>query len=116
MRRRRWLQVKQFVERLTLAMLYLNVSLTVKKPEDVDKIRGLLAEAAALSRHEPGCLRFEVYQSQNDSAKFLLCERWESKEALDRHRTARAYTTIYQPQVMPLVDREGHPSSLVSGE
>jgi quinol monooxygenase YgiN len=95
-------------------MLYLNVSLTVKKPEDIDKIRGLLAEAAALSQQEPGCLRFEVYQSQNDPAKFLLCERWESKEDLDRHRTARAYTTIYQPQVMPLVDREGHPSNLVS--
>jgi quinol monooxygenase YgiN len=97
-------------------MIHLNVWLTLKNTKDVDKVRGLLAEAAALSRPEPGCLRFEVYQSQNDPAKFLLCERWESKEALDKHRTAKAYTTIYQPQVMPLVDREGHPSSLVSGE
>ncbi|HKD37280.1 MAG TPA: putative quinol monooxygenase [Pirellulales bacterium] len=97
-------------------MIYLNVLLTVKDRGNVDRIRGLLAEAAGLSRQEPGCVRFEVYQSQNDSAKFLLTERWESQADLDRHRTAKAYTTIYQPQVMPLVERDGHPSNLVSGE
>jgi quinol monooxygenase YgiN len=69
-----------------------------------------------LSRQEPGCVRFEVYQSQNDAAKFFLHERWESQEALDEHRKGRAYTTIYQPQVMPLINRDGHPSELVSGE
>ena len=26
---------------------------------------------------------------------------------------AAAYTTIYKPQVMPLVDREGHPATLL---
>jgi quinol monooxygenase YgiN len=96
-------------------MVHLNVWLTVKNKDDIDRIRGLLAEAAGLSRQEPGCLRFEAYQSQNDAAKFLLNEWWESQAALDRHRTAKAYTTIYQPQVMPLVERDGHPSVLVSG-
>ncbi|HEV2972716.1 MAG TPA: putative quinol monooxygenase [Pirellulales bacterium] len=96
-------------------MLFLNVWLAVKNKDDVDQVRRLLTEAAGLSRQEPGCLRFEVYQSQNDAAKFLLHERWESQEALDRHRTAQAYTTIYQPRVMPLIHREGHPSDLVSG-
>jgi quinol monooxygenase YgiN len=96
-------------------MIYLHVWLTVKNKDDVDRICGLLAEAAGLSRQEPGCARFEVYQSQNDPAKFLLSERWQSQDDLNRHRTGKAYTTIYQPQVMPLVDREGHPSELVSG-
>jgi quinol monooxygenase YgiN len=96
-------------------MIYLNVLLTAKNPADADQIRALLTEAAALSRTEPGCERFEVYQSKNVAAKFMLCERWAAQEDLDRHRTAKAYTTIYQPKVMPLVDREGHPSELVSG-
>jgi quinol monooxygenase YgiN len=96
-------------------MIYLNIVLTVKNAEDVEQVRKLLTEAAELSRQEPGCVRFEVYQSQNDAAKFILHERWSAQEALDRHRTARAYTTIYQPQVMPLITREGHPSHLVSG-
>ena len=96
-------------------MLYLNIWLGVKDPADVEQIRTLLAEQGRLSRQEPGCLRFEVYQSNNDPTRFLLTERWESQAALDKHRTAEAYTTIYQPQVLPLVNREPHPSILVSG-
>lgn len=96
-------------------MLYLNIWLTVKDPADVEKVQGLLAQAAELSRQEPGCQRFEVYHSHNDATRFLLHERWESQEALDIHRTAQAYTTIYQPQILPLVTREAHPSTLVSG-
>jgi quinol monooxygenase YgiN len=96
-------------------MLYLNIWLTVKDPADVEKVSGLLAEQARLSREEPGCVRFEVYQSRNDPTRFLLTERWESQAALDIHRTAKAYTTVYHPQVLPLVNREPHPSKLVSG-
>jgi quinol monooxygenase YgiN len=94
-------------------MLCLHVWLKVKEPADIDQIRGLLAEQGRLSRSEPGCLRFEVYQSQSDPARFLLAERLESQAALDAHRKALAYTTIYQPQVLPRVDREPHPSTLV---
>ncbi len=95
-------------------MLYLNIWLTVKEKSNVPKVRDLLAQAATLSRAEPGCLRFEAYQSNNDDSRFLLSEHWESSAALDVHRTAQAYTTIYQPQVLPLVNREAHPSTLLS--
>jgi quinol monooxygenase YgiN len=94
-------------------MIYLNIVLTVKDPADVESIRGLLAEQARLSRAEPGCVRFEVYQSQNEPTLFFLNEWWESQEAIDVHRTAKAYTTIYQPQVLPRVERKGHPLNRV---
>jgi quinol monooxygenase YgiN len=94
-------------------MIRLNILLTAKEPESADKIKALLTEAARLSRAEPGCVRFEAYQSQNDPARFVLNEWWESQQALDVHRTAKAYTTIYQPQVLPLVTRDPHPSTLL---
>jgi quinol monooxygenase YgiN len=94
-------------------MICVNILLTVKDPADVDKVKGLLAEQGRLSRAEPGCLRFEVYQSNNDPAFFILVERWDTQAALDVHRTAKAYTTIYQPQVLPLVTRVPHPGTLV---
>lgn len=94
-------------------MITLLVMLKVKDPAQVETVRGLLAEQGRLSRQEPGCLRFEVYHSQNDTTRFVLCEHWESQAALDVHRTAKAYTTVYQPRVLPLVDREPHPSILV---
>ena len=94
-------------------MICLNVILTVKDEADVPQIRELLAEQGRLSRAEPGCLRFEVGHSLNDPKVFLLNERWESQEALDVHRQAEAYTRIYQPQVLPKVDRVPHPAELV---
>jgi quinol monooxygenase YgiN len=94
-------------------MLYLNIYLTVKDRQNIPRVRELLAEQRRLSRVEPGCARFEVYQSQADEAVFMLCEHWESQEAIDQHRLAKAYTTVYKPHVLPLVDRVPHPSTLV---
>ena len=94
-------------------MIYINVVLTVKDAVNVAEIQSLLAEQGRLSRQEPGCLRFEVYHSQTDTRVFLLNEHWSDQAAIDAHRKATAYTTIYVPQVLPKVDRVPHPSDLV---
>lgn len=94
-------------------MFHINVWLTAKDPQDVPSIREHLARACKLSRTEPGCVRFEVFHSEADPKRFLLCERWESKAAWETHRTAEAFTTIYQPHVLPRVDRDPHISQLV---
>lgn len=95
-------------------MFAINVWLTVQDSGNVDKVAGLLAEAAGLSRTEPGCDRFEVYQSEGDATRFLLCERWATREAWEVHREAKAFQEIYKPQVLPLVDREPHISTVIS--
>jgi len=94
-------------------MIYLNVILTVKDPADVETVKALLIEAGKHSRAEPGCARFEVYHSTAEPTRFLLNEHWESQEAVDGHRQGYPYTQIYQPKVIPLVVREGHPSNLL---
>ena len=94
-------------------MVYVNVWLTVHQAGDIPTVRQLLSEAGRLSRTEPGCVRWEAYQSNNDPAHFLLHEWWESQAALDEHRKAQAYTTIYQPRVLPLVNREPHPGTML---
>lgn len=97
----------------TPLMICLNVLLTAKDVGDVSKIRDLLTSAMQKSRGEPGCLRFDVYHSTAEPRRFTLIEHWQSQEALDAHRLAEAYTQIYKPHVMPLVDREGHPATLL---
>ncbi|HEY1599105.1 MAG TPA: putative quinol monooxygenase [Pirellulales bacterium] len=94
-------------------MICANIWLTVKDAKDIPEIRELLREQGRLSRAEPGCLRFEVYHSTVDETRFLLVERWESTDALDLHRKAKAYTEIYQPKVLPKVDRQGHVSTII---
>ena len=94
-------------------MLCLIIQLTVKSSSDIESVKSLLMDAGRLSRSEPGCMRFDVYQSKSEPTRFTLCEHWESQEAIDRHREAQAYTTIYKPQVLPLVERVAHPSELL---
>lgn len=94
-------------------MLCLNVLLTAKDPADVPKIRELLTAAMRQSRAEPGCRRFDVYHSSVEPRRFTLVEQWENQAALDQHRLAAAYNEIYKPHVMPLVDREAHPATLL---
>jgi quinol monooxygenase YgiN len=94
-------------------MTYNNVVITVKDAQDVPEIRSLLLEQTRLSRMEPGCERFELYQSKTDPKVFMLVERWSSEEALDLHRQAKAYTEIYKPKVLPKVDRTPYPCELL---
>ncbi|HSG68799.1 MAG TPA: antibiotic biosynthesis monooxygenase [Planctomycetaceae bacterium] len=94
-------------------MIHLTVILTAKNEADVPKIAELLQEQSRLTKQEPGCVRFEVYHSQEDPKLFILNERWESQSALDIHRKARACSEIYFPQVVPLVDRVPHPCDLI---
>jgi quinol monooxygenase YgiN len=94
-------------------MFCLNVWLTVKDPADIGSVSNLLRQQVELTRAEPGCLRFEVYHSEADPRRFLLVERWELKADWEMHRSAKAFTEIYAPRVLPLVDREPHISALV---
>ena len=94
-------------------MIYGNIILTVKNEGDIAEIRSLLSEQRRQSLLEPGCERFEVYQSQADAKVFILVERWASQQALDDHRLAKAYNEIYKPKVLPRVDRVPHLSTLV---
>ncbi len=95
-------------------MIYVNVLLTVKSATDIETVRTKLVTLGELSRAEPGCARFEVYHSTEDRQFFILSEHWQTQEDLDRHRQAQPFTEIYQPQVLPLVDRVPHPADKIS--
>ena len=94
-------------------MIYNNVLLTVKNTDDVETVRELLAEQARLSREEPGCERFEVYHSQADRQQFILVEQWQTEVDLAQHKEAKAFTELYIPKVIPLVERVPHLSDMV---
>ena len=94
-------------------MICMNIVLTVQEDSKIEVVRNLLCEAMRKSKNEPGCERFDVYQSKPKPNQFTLIEHWSSQEALDAHRQAEAYTTIYKPQVIPLVERVGHPVTLL---
>ena len=94
-------------------MFYVNIWLTVKKEEDIPQVREYLCEIARLSIEEEACLRLDVYHSEADRTRFLLVEHWNSREGWQGHREEIPFTEIYQPKVLPLVDREPHICELI---
>ena len=96
-------------------MIDLTVILSAKDVSHVPQLRELLATQLKLSKKEPGCVRFEAFESQTVPGTFILIERWESQAALDTHRTALGFTTIYAPQVLPLVERVAHVCNVLPG-
>jgi quinol monooxygenase YgiN len=95
-------------------MIHLNVILRVKQEADVTRVRELLTETARRASGEPGCERFEIYHSQADRQTFLLVEWWSNQQTLDDHRKGVTFTTFYTPNVLPLVERQPHPSDRIA--
>ena len=63
-----------------------------------------LDDHIALTRAEPGCLKFEVTEDQNDRNKFHVSEIFESEEAFEAHQT-RAKASEWGQNSAPLERR-----------
>ena len=50
-----------------------------------DAMRSALEALVAPSQKEPGCLKYNVYESKYYTGDFFTYEEWESEAALDQH-------------------------------
>jgi (4S)-4-hydroxy-5-phosphonooxypentane-2,3-dione isomerase len=73
-------------------MLVTTVSVRVKK-EHIDDFIRATTENHRESVKEPGNLRFDVLQREDDPTRFLLYEAYESVEAAARHKETAHYLT-----------------------
>lgn len=58
------------------------------------RMREELGKLRAATRREPGCLRFDFYQSIEEDGAFVLIEDFADQAAFDLHMAAR-YTKDY---------------------
>ena len=56
------------------------------KPEQVEAFKAAITENARNSIREPGILRFDVLQQDDDPTRFVLYEVYRSQEAVASHR------------------------------
>jgi (4S)-4-hydroxy-5-phosphonooxypentane-2,3-dione isomerase len=61
------------------------------KPEFVAQFREATLDNARNSRKEPGNLRFDVLQSEEDPNRFLLYEAYKVKDDFARHQATAHY-------------------------
>ncbi len=94
-------------------MIVTAVTVHVKK----DNVEDFIAATARNHEHsirEPGNLRFDVLQSKEDPAVFLLYEAYESESAAADHKNTPHYLS-WRDQVAPWMDgpRQGMPCRVV---
>ncbi len=61
------------------------------KPEHIEEFKQATIANASGSVQEPGIARFDVIQSVEDPARFLLVEVYRKEEAMAEHKTTAHY-------------------------
>ena len=77
------------------------------KPEALDTVLELIAQATIASKKESGNLVYEAYQSTTEKNTIVLLERYENEEALNAHRSSIHFQEIVVGKIVPmLLNRE----------
>ena len=74
------------------------------QPGTGDTIEPLLAELAAATRDETGCLLYLVNRSTTAADTFVLYEHYVDEDALAAHRDSPHFQRIGVGQVIPMLD------------
>ena len=61
------------------------------KPESVPQFLSATLDNARNTRKEPGNLRFDVLQAEEDKSRFLLYEAYKSKDDFTKHQQTEHY-------------------------
>jgi autoinducer 2-degrading protein len=88
-------------------MLITHVHVHVK-PDSIEAFKQATAENARQSVQEPGVARFDVIQSADDPARFILVEVYRTPEAPAQHKETAHYQT-WRAAVAPMM-KEGRTS------
>ncbi len=72
------------------------------KPESVAEFTKATLENARASIQEPGILRFDFVQQQDDATRFVLVEVYGSQDAVTSHR-ATAHYAKWRDTVEPMM-------------
>ena len=86
-----------------MAGVRLVIQFTADNEEIADQAIADAAERCRRVQHEPGCLQFEVFRSALNPEKYVILERWESKDALAVH--AQGMATNPRPARNPGISR-----------
>jgi quinol monooxygenase YgiN len=54
-------------------------------PDKLKELETLATALLAPTRAEPGCVRYELWQSREDPTELTMVEEWRSEADLDRH-------------------------------
>jgi autoinducer 2-degrading protein len=77
-------------------MLVVVVNVTVRREMLAEFERAILANADGARTREPGCLRFDVNQKEDDPAQWLFYEVYRDSAAFETHRASPHFAAYQQ--------------------
>lgn len=72
-------------------MIVLMVGIRIKEGHKEEFMKEMMGDAIGSNRDEPGCLRFDVLQDNEDPNLIHLYEVYKDEAALEAHRNAPHY-------------------------
>ncbi|HEX6445640.1 MAG TPA: putative quinol monooxygenase [Streptosporangiales bacterium] len=69
-----------------------------------DEVADLVVRLADASRAEPDNIDFTAYRQLDDPRRFVLLERYASREALDAHRDTPHFADLVVGRLIPRLD------------
>lgn len=64
------------------------------KKDKVDEVIELCKELVQLTREEEGCIKYEMFQDEQDPCILTMIEEWESRDHLNSHFEADHFKRI----------------------
>jgi quinol monooxygenase YgiN len=74
------------------------------RPGHEQEVLTLLDGFIAAARAEPGNLAFDAFRKIGDERRYVLLERYASRQALVAHRKTSHFTEVLLGQIVPLLD------------
>ncbi|GAA0384954.1 antibiotic biosynthesis monooxygenase [Acrocarpospora corrugata] len=72
-------------------------------PGNEDAVLALLPKLVEASRTEPGNISYVAYRALDDERRFVLIERYVSREAFAAHRESPHFIDLALGQIVPLL-------------
>lgn len=69
-------------------------------------VKGLLTELAEHSRNNSGCLVYNIHQSINNPAEFMLYSVWRDQDSFDKHNATPYVAEFRQKLAKELFDMQ----------
>lgn len=76
---------------------------TIKEGEE-DAVLAALDRLTAAARTEPGNLAFDAYRSAEHPRRYVLLERYASRQAFEDHRATRHFQEVMLGEIAPRLE------------
>lgn len=74
-------------------MIRLNVFLEVND-ENKERVLNAGKELTSESKHEEGCIAYDVFQSATRDNVLMICETWKDEDALAKHQNSEHFKRL----------------------